>query len=299
MAFYQFGIPLLEHGSVRLMGSTATAILLEQDQFQNSNSSNNNNNNSTQRSVSYSHLDDFDVVFRLKRETNFSYIREIQVSALCALFKKKRNMILSPYDCYNMFFNASFCMDSTTDKWSLISLGSIESMIDIKVLYTCLRSYAFSIDSFEIDLDPFILNYNPKNHKIRRPRMGYPLIQIYSNYPNFKEALNHLQNRMISCENIGQIHHGLYRYCLEMARGYRLENAVSELFLIHTFWKEFEQMGLSGLKMTIAKFVAKHRKHWFSILSNMYEVIARYGNIHPSSGDVLEVILKFLFMKNS
>jgi len=57
-------------------------------------------------------------------------------------------------------------------------------------------------------------------------------------------------------------------------------------------------MGIYGLKMTMAKFVSKHRKYWFNILSYMYEAIARYGYCHAGSGEVLEVILKFMFRKN-
>jgi len=53
-------------------------------------------------------------------------------------------------------------------------------------------------------------------------------------------------------------------------------------------------MGLSGFKMSLSKFVAKHRKHWFEILSNLYDVISRYTAMNGSSADVLEVILKFM-----
>jgi len=48
-------------------------------------------------------------------------------------------------------------MEKVTDKWSLISLGSEETVVDIKVLYTSSRMYAFSIDSFEIELDSLLL----------------------------------------------------------------------------------------------------------------------------------------------
>jgi len=54
-------------------------------------------------------------------------------------------------------------MDKVTDKWSLISLSSEETVVDIKVLYTCSRMYAFSIDSFEIELDTLLLgSYSKK-----------------------------------------------------------------------------------------------------------------------------------------
>jgi len=80
--------------------------------------------------------------------------------------KKKRNIHLAPADCYNMFIHGSFCIDNISEKWSLISLGSLETAVDIKVLYTCSRLYAFSIDSFEIELDPLLLgNYSKKKNR--------------------------------------------------------------------------------------------------------------------------------------
>jgi hypothetical protein len=202
-------------------------------------------------------------------------------------------MNLNPMDCYNMFIHGSFCRDEPADKWSLISLGSLETVVDIKVLYTCSRLYAFSIDSFEIELDPLLYgNYSKKNPKIRTPRNT--VIPVYSNYPNIEDALSHLSHRIIRTEDFGKIHHGLYRYSLELARGNKMENHQSELILIQKFWEEFEEMGLSGFKMSLSKFVAKHRKHWFEILSNLYDVISRYTAMNGSSADVLEVILKFM-----
>jgi len=120
------------------------------------------------------------------------------------------------------------------------------------------------------------------------------LIPVYSNYPNIEEALSHLRHRIIRTDDLGVIHHGLFRYCLELARGYKLDNLVSELILIQKFWEEFEESGLSGLKMTLSKFVAKHRKHWFDILSNLYDVLSRYRNIQHCCADVSGEILRLM-----
>jgi len=166
--------------------------------------------------------------------------------------------------------------------------------------------YAFSIDSFEIDIDPYLKNNNPPKSypqnsnppKVRTRVLHQSSVEFYSNYPNIDEALSHLHQRILSTDSFEEIHHGLFRYCLELSRGYHLENSASELKLIQTFWKEFEQMGLSGLKMTLAKFSAKHQNNWFIVLSNMYEVISKYSHSHTSTADVLEVIFQFLFRKN-
>jgi hypothetical protein len=65
------------------MGSTATAIILEQQQQQQQQTS-----KSSDLMSSYS--DDLDFVFRLKNPPeNFRKILQIQIRALCGLFKKK------------------------------------------------------------------------------------------------------------------------------------------------------------------------------------------------------------------
>jgi len=140
----------LENG-IHLIGSTATSIILEQEHT--------NGGPILNPDV----INDLDFVFKLEKPEKFSDILQIQEFALCSLLKTKRNITIPPYECYTMFFHSAFCMDHNEDKWSLISLGSPETTVDIKVVYSCSRMYAFSIDSFEIELDA-LLNSAKKNN---------------------------------------------------------------------------------------------------------------------------------------
>jgi len=204
-------------------------------------------------------------------------------------------------------FTLLFCMDHNEDKWSLISLGSPETTVDIKVVYSCSRMYAFSIDSFEIELD-LLLNSAKKITQRKYKQIDYkqPVrldssvpVKVHSNYPNFEEALFHLRHRIIMTDNFSTIHHGLFRYCLELARGYRSldNNLVHEWELIKHFWEEFGQVDVSVVTKSLAKFVAKHRKHWFCILTQMHYVISRFSQCHPRSFEVMEAIFKLMFRK--
>jgi len=152
-AFKRYGIPILESG-IHLIGSTATAIILEQENV--GSTAGGSGSSPGVPILNPDVINDLDFVFKLQNAEKFSDILQIQEFALCSLLKTKRNIVISPYDCYTMFFHSAFCMDHNEDKWSLISLGSPETTVDIKVVYSCSRMYAFSIDSFEIELDALL-----------------------------------------------------------------------------------------------------------------------------------------------
>jgi hypothetical protein len=182
-SFKRYGIPILESG-IHLIGSTATAIISEQE-------------NATGTSINPDVINDLDFVFRLQNAEKFSDILQIQEFAICSLLKTKRNMVISPYDCYTMFFHSAFCMDHNDDKWSLISLGSPETTVDIKVVYSCSRMYAFSIDSFEIELDTLLNSAKKITQRKYKQQLEYkqPVrldssvpVKVHSNYSNFEEA---------------------------------------------------------------------------------------------------------------
>jgi hypothetical protein len=297
-AFKRYGIPILESG-IHLIGSTATAIILEQENVGNGTAG--ASGSAGMPNLNPDVINDLDFVFKLQNAEKFSDILQIQEFALCSLLKTKRNIVISPYDCYTMFFHSAFCMDHNEDKWSLISLGSPETTVDIKVVYSCSRMYAFSIDSFEIELDA-LLNSAKKitQRKYKQPvRLDSSVpVKVHSNYPNFEEALFHLRHRLIMTDNFANIHHGLFRYCLELARGYRpLDPNLGEWDLVKHFWEEFGQVDVSVVTKSLAKFVAKHRKHWFCILTQMHYVISRFSQYHQRSFEVMEAIFKLMFRK--
>jgi hypothetical protein len=227
-AFDLSGITL-QMGGIRLIGSTAAALILEQESNQ----------------TTSCDLNDLDIVFRLQCYDNFTEILQTQEEALCALIREKLNIFITPYECYSMFFNASFCIDNDSDQWSLICLGSSALTVDIKTVHQCSRPYAFSIDSFEIELDDLLATPTPST---------MVKAKVHSNYPNFSEALHHLKNRIIQSYDIGSIHHGLFRYCLELARGNHCDNLLYEVVLITRFWEEFGNMDMARIVSILSNF---------------------------------------------
>jgi len=272
-AFTNSGITL-QPGGIRLIGSTAAALILEQE---------------SDRDSPYD-LNDLDFVFKLQNPENFSVILQTQEEAICELFREKQNIFITPYECYSMFFNASFCMENDSEQWSLITLGS-DITVDLKTVYNCSRPYAFSIDSFEIELDD-LLDLSLKQLQPTSPQLS---AQVYSNYPNFEEALFHLKHRIIHAENIGFIYHGLFRYCLELARGNHCDNLLYEVVLITRFWQEFGNMDITRIVNILSNFLSKHKKNWFCILTQLHYILSRY-NYHPRGKAVMEAILSLTLM---
>jgi hypothetical protein len=261
----------LQMGGVRLIGSTAAALILEQESNQ----------------TVACDLNDLDFVFKLQTDNNFTEILQTQEEALCALIREKLDITLTPYECYSMFFNASFCIDNDTDQWSLISLGSPTLTVDIKTVHQCSRPYAFSIDSFEIELDDLLATPIPS---------AMVKAKVHSNYPSFSEALHHLKSRTIQSYDIGSIHHGLFRYCLELAKGNHSDNLLYEVVLITRFWEEFGNMDMTRIVTILSNFLSKHKKNWFCILTQLHYILSRY-NYHPRGKQLMEAIFKLMFCK--
>jgi hypothetical protein len=279
-AFMYSGIALAA-GGIKLIGSTASAIVLDQV-----------NGAVGGSRLSVQDGNDLDIVFNLQNPVNFADILRTQEYAVCALLREKKNVFLSAYESYSMFFNAAFCIDNDMDKWSLISLGSEETTVDIKTVYTLSRGYAFTLDSFEIELDGILMEDNQNYH-------SWVDVKVHSNYHNFTEALYHLHNRILYTENIGNMHHGLFRYCLEIARGNRCDNnLLYEVVLIARFWEEFGNIDIKRFITILSNFVSKHKKNWFCILTQMHYIISRYP-CHPRVPEFMESIFKLMFSKTT
>jgi len=198
------------------------------------------------------------------------------------LLKQKLNKHVSAHECYNMFFKESIYVDNDKEKWSLISIGSDKLTVDVKVVYKCSRPYAFSVDSFEIVIDDFL-----------EGKCG--LVEVRSNYGDFKEAVEDLEGKKLRTKNPGDIYHGLFRYCLELARGNRPENCLYDLVFTAHFYEEFRGVGAEYFGKVLGKFVGKHKRHWFCILTAMHYLLSLYDN--EKTKEFLPVIVQLMFTK--
>ncbi|CAF3476901.1 unnamed protein product [Rotaria socialis] len=164
---------------------------------------------------------------------------------------------------------------SNNDSWALISLYNINGQnIELKFVDRMKRQFQFSVDSFQILIDPLldyyeqIFKYHQKinkkqqyhNHDYRSSKNNrylyrYPTISVECLYGSFDVALTHLNRRQIVTISPEGIHGGgLLKYCLLLTRGYRpYDNGISswqlEKLMCSRFFIDFADINEQEYKL--------------------------------------------------
>ncbi|XP_004329469.2 terminal nucleotidyltransferase 5D [Tursiops truncatus] len=93
------------------------------------------------------------------------------------------------------------------DRWSLISLSNNTGKnVELKFVNSLRRQFEFSVDSFQIILDPMLDFYSDKSGTLTKEL--YPVVVAESMYGNFQEAMTHLQHKLISTRKPEEIRGG-------------------------------------------------------------------------------------------
>ncbi|NIG58027.1 hypothetical protein BU61_503 [Pontoporia blainvillei] len=111
------------------------------------------------------------------------------------------------------------CTD--TDRWSLISLSNKSGKnVELKFVDSVRRQFEFSVDSFQILLDPLLLFSQCSSTPMSEA--FHPMVTGESLYGDFAEALDHLRHRVIATRSPEEIRGGgLLKYCHLLVRGLR------------------------------------------------------------------------------
>ena len=87
------------------------------------------------------------------------------------------------------------------------------------------RPYQFSVDSFQILLDPLITGVSEDKFDVSSSSLPIPPLAVLSSYGNLSEALKHLHHRLIAVRAPEELRGGgLLKYCDLVARGFRPSN---------------------------------------------------------------------------
>ncbi|XP_003936918.1 terminal nucleotidyltransferase 5D [Saimiri boliviensis] len=107
------------------------------------------------------------------------------------------------------------------DRWSLISLSNNTGKnLELKFVSSLKRQFEFSVDSFQIILDPMLDFYRDKNAKLTKECC--PAVIAESMYGDFQEAMTHLQYKLISTRKPEEIRGGgLLKYCNLLVHGFK------------------------------------------------------------------------------
>ncbi|KAM5195099.1 terminal nucleotidyltransferase 5D isoform 1-T2 [Hipposideros larvatus] len=220
---------LIEKGIVvkdtRLNGSTASYIL------------------ASHKGISYK---DLDVIFgiELSSEEGFHVVKDAVLGCLLDFLpkgvKKDKITLRIMKDAYVQKM-VKIC--NKHDRWSLISLSNNTGKnVELKFVNSLRRQFEFSVDSFQILLDPMLDFYSDKNAKLTQE--SYPVVVAESMYGNFQEAMTHLQHKLISTRKPEEIRGGgLLKYINLLVRDFKpaleAEIKILERYMCSRFFIDF------------------------------------------------------------
>jgi len=273
------GIDVQAKDGVRIVGSTASSLVLGTPQSQ---------------------INDIDLSLFLGSAVDFRNVLKAQERALIRLIFDKTGRTFSPREVFDQFFFLeSLLVNTAEDCWSLISIGSSTFSVDIKVVYECSRSYAFSVDSFEVILYDFC-SYFEKFPALESDSAAsdHSSFEVRSSYGNYVEALLHLLSRRLCTDNPEKIHRGFFRYCLELAKGGFVVPVDAQTFsnvFSQSFFNEFGSHPASHFSLALDKFLEKHNHHRSGILMHMYYLLS--ATMHSRTNDFLGVVFSRLYFR--
>ncbi|XP_069320347.1 terminal nucleotidyltransferase 5D [Eulemur rufifrons] len=198
---------LIEQGIIvkdsRLNGSTASYIL------------------ASHNGISYK---DLDIIFgvELLSDQEFQVVKDTVLGCLLDFLpkgvKKEKITLTTMKEAYVQKM-VKVCNEH--DRWSLISLSNNTGKnVELKFVNSLRRQFEFSVDSFQIILDPILDFYSDKNAKLTKE--SYPIIVAESMYGDFQEAMTHLQYKLISTRKPEEIRGGgLLKYSNLLVRDFR------------------------------------------------------------------------------
>ncbi|XP_053436252.1 terminal nucleotidyltransferase 5D-like [Nycticebus coucang] len=198
---------LIEQGILvrdsRLNGSTASYVL------------------ASGNGISYK---DLDIIFRVHLPTDhdFQVVKDAVLGCLLDFLpkgvKKDKITLKTMKEAYVQKM-VKVC--NKHDRWSLISLSNNTGKnVELKFVNSLRRQFEFSVDSFQIILDTMLEFYGDK--KVKLTKECCPDVVAESMYGNFKEAMTHLQNKLISTRKPEEIRGGgLLKYSNLLVRDFK------------------------------------------------------------------------------
>lgn len=216
------GLPLLH---VKLNGGAASFVFAQSDSFP------------------YS---DIDLIFpiALERDSDFERVREAVFDALLQMMPSSttNKSAITPETLRDVYIRKMVKV-TDSDRWSLFSLhNDYGRCIELKFVERMRRAFEFSVDSFQITLDPLIEN----------PNENRPVIRAESMYGDFMQSLFHLNKRLIDTRNPEEIRGGgLLKYCHLLTRGFSATSNCRDMekYMCSRFFIDFPDINVQEMKL--------------------------------------------------
>ncbi|KAK4475430.1 hypothetical protein MN116_000796 [Schistosoma mekongi] len=194
------------------------------------------------------------------------------------------------------------------DCWSLLSLGfpsSDSKVIEFKFVDRMKRQFEFTVDSFQIVLDPLLSFYECNPAKSTTPHF-YPTVVAESVSGSFSEAVYHLENKLIATTEPEMIRGGgLLKYCRLLVSGYKPAEGVDvstlEKYMSSRFFIDFQD--ILSQKVKLEAFLANHfAEHEINLKINylriLYQVVSGsticlMSHEHLQTLNLIEELLRY------
>lgn len=209
---------------------------------------------------------DLDLIFNisLQEDRDFDRIKLIVLKTLVELLPEGVNRTrMTPITINEAYVSKMVKVNNASDKWSLISLGTLPGQcnVELKFVDNMKRQFEFSVDSFQICLDSWLL-FNERSEGVPMNEDLYPEVIVESVYGDITEAMYHLQNKLIVTRSPEEIRGGgLLKFCNLMLRGFKADcdsNSVLKMkqSMCSRFFIDFQD--LKQQRSRLQSYLANH-----------------------------------------
>uniref|UniRef100_A0A914HUR5 polynucleotide adenylyltransferase n=1 Tax=Globodera rostochiensis TaxID=31243 RepID=A0A914HUR5_GLORO len=189
---------------------------------------------------------DVDLIFplELQSDQDFERVREAVFAALLEMMPSTTNKQLITIDTLrDVYIRKMVKVTDGQDRWSLFALhNDYGRCIELKFVERMRRQFEFSVDSFQITLDPLI----------DRPNDARLVVRAESMYGDFLQALYHLNKRLIDTRNPEEIRGGgLLKYCHLLTRDYSATANCRDMekYMCSRFFIDFPDINVQEMKL--------------------------------------------------
>jgi len=234
------GIPVQ---NILLNGSSASSVLAPSD-----------------ANISYN---DLDLIFSvdLKPTKAFDKVKNAVLDTLLELLPAGVSKLRLSSCSLKEAYVTKMVKVNDNDRWSLIALGNkMSKSVELKFVSNMKRQYEFSVDSFHIMLGNLFLFYECCSEAPITENF-FPTVVAESMFGDIKEALYHLQEKLIASKNPEEIRGGgLLKYCNFLCQGYQPANPnevkTTEMYMCSRFFIDFPNVNLQRAKLE--KYLCTH-----------------------------------------
>ena len=168
------------------------------------------------------------------------------------------------------------------DRWSLISLSVCGRNVELKFVDVMKRQFEFSVDSFQIILDSLIQFYEC-SISMKMSENVYPTVVGESVYGDFREALYHLQKKLIATRNPEEIRGGgLLKYCNLLVHNY-VPNKPDQIKTLERYMCSRFFIDFSDLSQQRSKLESYLHNHFADEEHMKYHYLVKLSNVVNNS----------------